>query len=205
MGITGLFTAARSRPRGRAGGVVAATAVPLAAVLLAGCGGGGHAASALAARRVQPAAEAPVRTMKLEKHYKDPDGNRFAIEISIGPVKGDPGICAELSPADTYTHVMRLTFTSEAAKSKKVHLPRIAVRDRAATFTSTDKSGIACSTIVSNSDKTVVRGGQHKRVQALLSRPSDGAGAGAGDLVLTIWPQGKPQKDLLRIPFRSLP
>jgi hypothetical protein len=200
MGITGLFRAARTFARGRAGAVVAATAVPLAAVLLAGCGGGGHAASALAARRVQPA-EAPVRTMRLEKHYKDADGNRFAIDISIGPVKGDPGICAELSPADTYTHVMKLTFTSETARSKKVRLPRIAVRDRAATFTSTDKTGVVCSTIVSNSDKTVLRGGQHKQLQALISRPSDGA----GDLALTIWPPGEPQTDLLRIPFRSLP
>jgi hypothetical protein len=199
MGITGLFRAARSLPRGRAGAVVAATAVPLAAILLAGCGGG-HGASALAARRVQPA-EAPVRTMQLEKHYKDADGNRFAIEINIGPVKGDPGICAELSPANTYTHALKLTFTSEAAKSKKVRLPRVAVRDRAVTFTSTDKSGVACSTIVSNSDRTVLRGGQHKQLQALVSRPSDGA----GDLVLTIWPKAGPQKDLLRIPFRSLP
>ncbi|HEX6675848.1 MAG TPA: hypothetical protein VF486_12570 [Actinomycetes bacterium] len=200
MGITGLFRAAGSLPHGRAGAVVAATAVPLAAILLAGCGGGGHAASALAARRVQPA-EAPVRTMQLEKHYKDADGNRFAIEIDIGPVRGDPGICAELSPANTYTHALTLTFTSEAAKSKKVRLPRVAVRDRAATFTSTDKSGVACSTIVSTSDRTVLRGGQHKQLQALVSRPSDGA----GDLVLTIWPKAAPQKDLLRIPFRSLP
>jgi hypothetical protein len=198
MGITGLFRAARSLRRGRAGAVVAATAVPLAAVLLAGCSGGGHGTSALAAR-VEPA-EAPVRTMQVEKHYKDAKGNRFAIEVTIGPVK-DPGICAELSPSNAYSHAMLLTFTSEAAKSKRVRLPRIAVRDRAVTFTSTDKSGVACSTIVSTSDKTVLRGGQHEQFQALVSRPRDGV----GDLVLTVWPHGKPQKDLLRIPFRSLP
>jgi hypothetical protein len=197
MAITGLFHAARRLPPLRAGAVVAATAVPLAAALLAGCGGGGGNA-ALAARATP--AEAPVRTMQVEKHYKDAKGNRFAIEVAIGPVK-DPGICAELSPSNAYSHAMRLTVTSEAAKSKRVRLPRIAVRDRAATFTSTDKSGVACSTIVSTSDKTVLRGGQHKEFQALVSRPRDRA----GDLVLTVWPNGKPQTELLRIPFRSLP
>jgi hypothetical protein len=201
MVITGLFRAARSLPRGRAGGIIAATAVPLAAVLLAGCGGGdGSPALAAKAKASTRPAEAAVRTMRVEKHYKDAKGNRFAIEVAIGPVK-DPGVCAELSPANAYSHAMLLTISSETAKSKKVRLPRIAVRDRAVTFTTTDKSGIACSTIVSTSDKTVLRGGQHKEIQALVSRPKDQAGS----LVLTIWPHDAPQKELLRIPFRSLP
>jgi len=199
MVITGLSRAARSLPRGRAGGIIAAAAVALAAVLLAGCSGGDGAALAKAKTSSRPA-EAAVRTMRVEKHYKDAKGNRFTIEVAIGPVK-DPGVCAELSPANAYSHAMQLTIGSEAAKSKKVRLPRIAVLDRAVTFTTTDKSGIACSTIVSTSDKTVLRGGQHKEIQALVSRPKDPAGS----LVLTIWPREAPQKELLRIPFRSLP
>jgi hypothetical protein len=198
MVITGLSTAARSLPRGRAGGIIAAAAVALAAVLLAGCSGDDGAA-ALAKASSRPA-EAAVRTMRVEKHYKDAKGNRFTIEVAIGPVK-DPGVCAELSPANAYSHAMQLTISSEAARSKKVRLPRIAVLDRAVTFTTTDNSGIACSTIVSTSDKTVLRGGQHKEIQALVSRPKDPAGS----LVLTIWPREAPQKELLRIPFRSLP
>ena len=109
--------------------------------------------------------------------------------------------CAELSPANAYSHAMQLTIGSEAAKSKKVRLPRIAVMDRAVTFTSTDPSGVACSTVVSTSNHTVLRGGQHKDFKALVSRRRDRA----GDLVLTIWPQGESQQELLRIPFRSLP
>jgi hypothetical protein len=200
MVITGLFRAARRLPRGRAGAVVAATAVPLAAVLLTGCGGGGGAPTLTAKAGAQGNAEAAVRTMRVEKHYKDPKGNRFAIEVAIGPIK-DPGVCADLSPDNTYSHSLLLTISSQTAKSKEVRLPRIAVEGRAVTFTTNDKSGIACSTVISDSDKTVLRGGQIKEIQALVSRPRDPA----GDLVLTIWPPGKPQKELLRIPFRSLP
>lgn len=200
MVITGLSRAARSLPRGRAGGIIAATAVALAAVLLAGCSGGDGSAALARAETSSRPAEAAVRTMRVEKHYKDAKGNRFTIEVAIGPVK-DPGVCAELSPANAYSHAMQLTISSEAAKSERVRLPRIAVLDRAVTFTTTDKSGIACSTIVSTSDKTVLRGGQHKEIQALVSRPKDLAGS----LVLTVWPREAPQKELLRIPFRSLP
>jgi hypothetical protein len=96
---------------------------------------------------------------------------------------------------------MVLTVRSETARSKKARLPRIAVMDRAVTFTSTDPSGVACSTVVSTSNHTVLRGGQHKDFKALVSRRRDRA----GDLVLTIWPQGESQQELLRIPFRSLP
>jgi hypothetical protein len=203
MVITGLFRATTRLPRGRAGGIVAATAVPLAAVLLAGCsGGGGGGAQQLAAKAgaQSNAAEAAVRTMRVEKRYKDPKGNRFTIEVAIGPLK-DGGVCADLSPDDTYGHSLLLTISSQTAKSKEVRLPRIAVENRAVTFTTADKSGIVCSTVMSDSDKTVLHGGQIKEIQALVSRPRNPA----ADLVLTIWPPGKPQTELLRIPFRSLP
>ena len=111
MVITGLFRANRSRPRGRAGAVVAATAVALAAVLLAGCGGGaGDGAPQLASKVGAQGnqAEAAVRTMRVEKHYKDPKGNRFAIEVAIGQLK-DGGVCADMSPDNTYSHSLLLT------------------------------------------------------------------------------------------------
>jgi hypothetical protein len=173
--------------------------VALAAALLAGCGGG-EKRPALAAQAAPPARQAPVRTMQVEKAYEDPHGNRFAIEVAIGPI-GDGGVCADLSPPNTYSHAMVLTVRSETARSKKVRLPRIAVMDRAVTFASTDPSGVSCSTVVSTSNRTVLRGGQHKDFQALVSRRRDRA----GDLVLTVWPQGQAPQELLRIPFRSLP
>jgi hypothetical protein len=197
MAITRLLEAAGGRPRRRAGGVVAATA--LAAVLLAGCGGGDEPPAPAA--RARPAGlQAPVRTMQVEKDYKDPHGNRFAIEVAIGPIR-DGGVCAELSPPDAYSHAMVLTVRSETGRSRKVRLPRIAVLDRAVTFASTDPSGVACSTVVSTSNRTVLRGGQHKDFQALVSRRRERA----GDLVLTVWPQGQAPQELLRIPYRSLP
>lgn len=200
MAITGLIRAARSLPGGR-GGIVAASSA-LAALLAAGCGGGGGGQGLAAKASAQgQRTQAPVRTMQVEKHYKDAEGNRFALEISIGPVEGDGGVCAELSASGSYSHGMVITVRSETVRSRKVRLPRIAVENRAVTFTTTDKTGVACSTIVSNSDKTVLRGGQHKDFQGLVSRPRDPA----GDLVLTIWPPGKPQEELLRIPFASLP
>ncbi|HEY2957224.1 MAG TPA: hypothetical protein VGM21_03295 [Actinomycetota bacterium] len=188
MAITGPFRA----------GVAAAAALALAPALLAGCGGG--KGPALAAQARPPARQAPVRTMQVEKSYQDPNGNRFAIEVAIGPI-GDGGVCADLSPPDTYSHAMVLTVRSQTPRSRRVRLPRIAVMDRAVTFASTDSSGVACSTAVSTSNRTVLRGGQHKDFQALVSRRRDRA----GDLVLTVWPQGQAPRELLRIPYRSLP
>jgi hypothetical protein len=183
-------------PRRRAGGFAAAA---LAAALLAGCGGG-EERPALAAQAPPPARQAPLRTMQVEKAYKDPDGNRFAIAVAIGPIR-DGGVCADLSPPGAYSHAMVLTVRSETARSRKVRLPRIAVRDGAVTFASTDPSGVSCSTVVSTSNRTVLRGGQHKDFQALVARRRDRT----GDLVLTVWPQGQAPQELLRIPFRSLP
>jgi hypothetical protein len=199
MGITGLIRAARA-PRARAGGLTAATAVLLAAVLLGGCGGKERPALSTPAK-AQSKPAAAVRTMRVEKDYTDSGGNRFTIQVAIDPIK-DGGTCAEISAPDAYSHAMVLTVKSDAAKSKKARVPRIGAKDRAITFASKDSSGDICTTIISTSDESVLRGGESKSFNALISRQPRGDD---DDLVLIVWPKGKPQEELLRIPIRSLP
>jgi hypothetical protein len=201
MAIMGLIRAARA-PRARAGGLTAATAVLLAAVLLGGCGGKERPAlSTPAEAQSKPAPAAPVRTMRLEKDYTDANGNRFTIQVAIDPIK-DGGTCADISAPDAYSHAMVLTVKSDAAKSRKARVPRIGAKDRAVTFTSKDATGDTCTTIISNSDQSVLKGGESKRFNALISRPGRDDD---DDLVLIVWPKGKPQEELLHIPLRSLP
>jgi hypothetical protein len=203
MAITGLIRAAGSPRRTRATGLSAAAAVLLGAALLGGCGGGDGGAPALAARSdspSKPAANAPTRTMRLEKEYKDQDGNRFTIELAIRPTdSGDR--CFEMGPPDGFSHSMVMTLRSEAAKGKKVRLPRIAARDKHVIFAGKDNTGTSCSTVVSTTVRTVLGGGQKKDFDAFISRPKNLD----GNLVLTVWPKGKPQEELVRVPFNSLP
>jgi hypothetical protein len=201
MAIMDLIRAAASSPRARAAGLAAAGVTLLAGALLGGCGDDG--APALTARPdapSKPAASAPARTMRVEKDYEDPDGNRFTIELAIRPSQ-DGGRCFELGPPDGFSHTMVMTVRSNTAKNKEVRLPRIAARDRRVIFASRDSGGVACSTVTSTTDRTVLSGGKEKDFNAYISQPK----SPEGDLVLTIWPKGKPQQDLLRVPFRSLP
>jgi hypothetical protein len=201
MAIKGLIGAARSPRRARPAGLAVATGALLAGALLGGCGGGSAPArSARSATPSKPAANAPVRTMQLEKEYQDPDGNRFTIDVAIRPTDNG-GRCFELGPPDGFSHTMVMTVRANAAKGKKVRLPRIATRDKHVIFAAKDSTGVSCSTVVSTTDRTVLGGGQKKDFDAYISRPK----SLEGTLVLTVWPKGKPQQDLVRIPFRSLP
>jgi hypothetical protein len=198
MASNGLIRAASSPRRT---GLTVAAGVLLAGALLGGCGGGdAPAASARSATPSKPAANAPVRTMQVEKEYKDADGNRFTIEVAIRPTDNG-GRCFELGPPDGFSHTMVMTVQADAAKGKRVRLPRIAARDKYVIFAAKDRTGVSCSTVLSTTDRTVLAGGQKKDFDAYISRPK----SLEGSLVLTVWPKGKPQQDLVRIPFRSLP
>jgi hypothetical protein len=201
MAIKGLIRAARSPRRARHAGLAVATAALLAGAVLGGCGGGNApAAPARSATPGKPAANAPVRTMQVEKEFQDPDGNRFTIDVAIRPTDNG-GRCFELGPPDGFSHTMVMTVQADVAKDKKVRLPRIAARDKHVIFAAKDRTGVSCSTVVSTTDRTVLGGGQKKDFDAYISQPK----SLEGSLVLTIWPKGKPQQDLVRIPFRSLP
>jgi hypothetical protein len=198
MAITELIRVASSPRRTRAAALAVATGALLAGALLGGCGGGAPASSA--ETQGTPAANAPVRTMRVEKAFEDPDGNRFTIEVAIRPTDNG-GRCFELGPPDGFSHTMVMTVRADAAKGKKVRLPRIAARDKHVIFAAKDSTGVSCSTVVSTTDRTVLNGGQKKDFDAYISQPK----SLEGYLVLTIWPKAKPQQDLVRIPFRSLP
>jgi hypothetical protein len=199
MAITGMIGVAGKPRRTRAAGLAVATGALLAGALLGGCGGGTPASSPAEAQST-PAANAPVRTMRVEKAFKDPDGNRFTIEVAIRPTDNG-GRCFELGPPDGFSHTMVMTVQADAAKGEKVRLPRIAARDKHVIFAANDGTGVSCSTVVSTTDRTVLSGGQKKDFDAYISQPK----SLEGSLVLTIWPKGKPQQELVRIPFRSLP
>jgi hypothetical protein len=201
MAITGLIRAARRPRRGRPAGLAVATAALLAGAVLGGCGGGNApAAPARSAMPGRPATNAPVRTMQVEKEFQDPDGNRFTIDVAIRPTDNG-GSCFELGPPDGFSHTMVMTVQADVAKDKKVRLPRIAAGDKHVIFAAKDRTGVSCSTVVSTTDRTVLGGGQKKDFDAYISQPK----SLEGSLVLTIWPKGKPQQELVRIPFRSLP
>jgi hypothetical protein len=201
MAITHLIDAGRGLRRTPARGLGVATAALLAASLLGGCDSGNDRPAAAAPAEAQ-SQQAPLRTMRVEKRYTDDDGNRFTIELAIGPLAKDADdVCAQLAPPDAYSHSMKITVKSDAAKTKKARVPRLAVKDNAITFTSRDSSGPACNTVISTTNKTVLRGDKSKQFDALISRRS----REDGDVVMTVWPNGKPQKELFRIPVRSLP
>ena len=200
MAITGMIGVARNPRRTRTAGLAVATGALLAGALLCGCGGGAPASTARSETQSMPAANAPVRTMRVEKAFEDPDGNRFTIEVAIRPTDTG-GRCFELGPPDGFSHTMVMTVQADAAKGKKVRLPRIAARDKHVIFAANDSTGVSCSTVVSTTDRTVLSGGQKKDFDAYISQPK----SLEGSLVLTIWPKGKPQQELVRIPFRSLP
>jgi hypothetical protein len=199
MAITGMIGVAGKPRRTRTAGLAVATGAVLAGALLGGCGGT-PASPARSETQSMPAANAPVRTMRVEKAFEDPDGNRFTIEVAIRPTDNG-GRCFELGPPDGFSHTMVMTVQADATKGKKVRLPRIAARDKHVIFAAKDSTGVSCSTIVSTTDRTVLSGGQKKDFDAYISQPK----SLEGSLVLTIWPKGKPQQELVRIPFRSLP
>jgi hypothetical protein len=199
MAITGMIGVAGKPRRTRTAGLAVATGAVLAGALLGGCGGT-PASPTRSETQSMPAANAPVRTMRVEKAFEDPDGNRFTIEVAIRPTDNG-GRCFELGPPDGFSHTMVMTVQADATKGKKVRLPRIAARDKHVIFAAKDSTGVSCSTIVSTTDRTVLSGGQKKDFDAYISQPK----SLEGSLVLTIWPKGKPQQELVRIPFRSLP
>jgi hypothetical protein len=199
MAITGMIGVAGKPRRTRTAGLAVATGAVLAGALLGGCGGT-PASPTRSETQSMPAANAPVRTMRVEKAFEDPDGNRFTIEVAIRPTDNG-GRCFELGPPDGFSHTMVMTVQADATKGKKVRLPRIAARDKHVIFAAKDSTGVSCSTIVSTTDRTVLSGGQKKDFDAYISQPK----SLEGSLVLTIWPNGKPQQELVRIPFRSLP